>query len=106
MIAIPLLGFAAAQLGHPVTLVTPTLAMLMQVALVLLAWRLLMRFAFVAGGYGLGEGVLAIPRVVVSNAIAILAAREALSRYFRARRTGTAEWGKTNHVFPAQVPAE
>lgn len=65
-----------------------------------------MRFAFVAGSYGWVEGLRAVPRVVVSNAIAILAAREALKRYARARRTGAAEWGKTAHIFPAQVPAE
>ena len=106
MLAMPLTGFAAQLAGHEVTLVTPTLALMMQIAALLLLWRLVMRFAFVARSYGLREGLLAVPRVVVSNAITILAAREALGRYGRARRTGEASWGKTAHIFPAHVPAE
>ena len=105
-LAMPLLGFAAALAGQPVVLITPLLGTLMTVAAGLLAWRLIMRFAFVARSYGVVEGLRAVPRVIVSNAIAILAAREALSRYARARHTGAPEWGKTTHVFPDQVPAE
>lgn len=106
MVAIPLVGVAAMLAGSPVLLVTPVLAVLMQVGLALLGWRLVMRFAFVAHAYGLAEGLRAVPRVAVSNALAIVAAREAFARYFRARRTGRPEWGKTAHVFPDQVPAE
>ncbi len=106
LLAMPLLAFAADQARHPIVLMTPLLGTLMTVAAVLLVWRLVMRFAFVARGYGFIEGLRAVPRVIVSNAIAIMAAREALSRYARARRTGAAEWGKTTHVFPDQVPAE
>lgn len=106
MLAMPLLAFAANRAGHPITLITPTLAAAMMIAAVLLAWRLVMRFSFVAASYGFVEGLLSIPRVIVSNAIAIVAAREALGRYSRARRTGAAEWGKTAHIFPDQVPAE
>jgi hypothetical protein len=36
----------------------------------------------------------------------MMAAREALGRYRRERRTGEAVWGKTRHIFPAHVPAE
>jgi len=106
MLAMPLLDTFGRLAGHPVTLITPTLAMLMTIAACLLIWRLAMRFAFVARSYGVIEGLRAVPRVIVSNAIAILAAREALGRYARARRTGASEWGKTAHVFPEQVPAE
>lgn len=73
---------------------------------ILLAWRVAMRFAFVTGAYGPVEGLLSIPRVVVSNAISIMAARRALQRYLHIRRTGRIEWGKTSHAFPASVPAE
>jgi adsorption protein B len=106
MLAGPLVASAGQAAGHPVDLVTPTLAVMMNAAMLLLAWRLAMRFGFVAAGHGWREGLRAIPRVVTSNAIAMLAAREALGRYARARRTGQAEWGKTAHIFPAQVPAE
>lgn len=105
-LAMPLLALASDWAGHPVLLITPPLVTLMTIAAGLLVWRLLMRFAFVARSYGVVEGLRAVPRVIVSNAIAILAAREALGRYARTRRTGTADWGKTTHVFPDQVPAE
>lgn len=106
LLAMPLLGLAADLAGHPILLVTPLLGTLMTIAAGLLGWRLVMRFAFVARSYGLIEGLRAVPRVIVSNAIAIVAAREALARYARARRTGAAEWGKTSHIFPAEIPAE
>jgi len=102
----PLLAFAAELAGHPILLVTPTLALLTMIGTLLLAWRLVMRFAFVAACNGLIEGLRAIPRVIVSNAVTMLAAREAIGRYRRARRTGEAVWGKTDHIFPEQVPAE
>lgn len=106
LLAMPLLAFTADLAGHEIVLITPLLGTLMTVAATLLFWRLVMRFAFVAHSYGLLEGLRAVPRVVLSNAIAILAAREALGRYARARETGAVEWGKTAHVFPERVPAE
>lgn len=106
MIALPLVAFAADWIGHPVVLITPALATLMMIATGLLVWRLIMRFSFVAASYGLVEGLRSVPRIVVSNVIAMLAAREALARYGRARRSGTSEWGKTAHVFPDRIPAE
>ena len=41
----------------------------------LLAWRILMRACFTASAYGLAQGLLSIPRLVVGNVIAMLAAR-------------------------------
>jgi adsorption protein B len=102
----PVLASVAQAAGRPVVLLTPTLALMMQVASLLLVWRLAMRFGFVAASHGWREGLRAIPRVVTSNAIAMLATREALSRYVQGRRTGDMVWGKTRHIFPAQVPAE
>lgn len=92
--------------GREVRLMTPALSAMMVVATWLLAWRLAMRFAFVAAAYGPLEGLRAVPRVLVSNAVAILSARAALTRYRRSRRTGRSEWGKTNHVFPTELPAQ
>ena len=47
-----------------------------------------MRFGFVARAYGWREGLRALPRTVTANIIAIMAARRALGRYLRLRRTG------------------
>jgi bacteriophage N4 adsorption protein B len=106
LLAGPLLAFAAEIVGHPIALMTPTLALLTTIGAALLVWRLLMRFAFVAACLGPIEGLRAIPRVIVSNAVTMLAAREAIGRYRRGRRTGESVWGKTDHIFPEQVPAE
>lgn len=70
----------------------------------LLAWRLAMRFGFVAAAYGWREGLRAVPRVAVANGIAILAAATAVARYLGSH--GGARWNKTDHAFPAEVPAE
>ena len=85
---------------------SPTLDALIGVNLVLFGWRLAMRFSFVTAAYGLAEGLRSVPRVVVANLVAILAARAALSAYLLARRTGETRWNKTRHVFPDAVPAE
>lgn len=105
LLAAPLAALAD-SLDQPIALLTPTLAALMNVAMLLLVWRLAMRFGFVASTYGWREGLRSIPRVVVGNAIAMLAARRALGRYLSGRRSGAAAWGKTDHMFPSQLPAE
>ena len=84
----------------------PGLTALLKVNFALLLWRLLMRFSFVAEAYGWREGLRAIPRVAVSNVVAMLAARRAVFRYLEIRRTGRTGWDKTGHAFPAEVPAE
>jgi len=92
--------------GPPIHPIPPMLGLLMAINGGLLAWRLAMRFGFVARSYGWREGLRAIPRVVIGNAIAMLAARRALVLYVRFRRTGAAAWDKTAHVFPHELPAE
>jgi len=93
----------AAALGAPVTFVpSPLLATLLTLNLWLLGWRLLMRFGFTTAAYGLGEGLRAIPRMVVSNLVAILAARRALSLH---EAGGPRRWDKTHHIFPAKEAA-
>jgi adsorption protein B len=82
------------------------LSSLLAVNLGLLAWRLVMRFGFVTRAYGWREGLRALPRVVIANIVAMLAARRAVTRYLIGRRTGTSAWGKTAHAFPTQMPAE
>lgn len=70
---------------------------------ILFLWRLGLRIALTASAYGWHEGLRALPRVLVANAIAIMAARRAVTRYLLKRDLG---WNKTDHAFPGEVPAE
>ena len=79
---------------------------LVALATILLAWRLVVRFSFVARSHGWREALRSPFRALVGNAIAILAAGRALARYHAQRRTGRSVWDKTAHAFPEQVPAE
>jgi bacteriophage N4 adsorption protein B len=82
----------------------PRLAPLFEVNLLLLAWRMAWRCAFVSRGYGIVEGLRSIPRTVVGNFVTMAAAWAAIRRYRTARRTGRAVWGKTAHMFPVAAP--
>ncbi|HEX8654496.1 MAG TPA: glycosyl transferase family protein [Allosphingosinicella sp.] len=95
---------ASFSAGLPPVAIPEPLRILLMVNGGLLAWRLAMRFAFAAHAYGWREGLRALPRTVVGNVIAMLAAREALKRYAADR--GASSWDKTDHAFPQQVPAE
>ena len=104
-VGIALLLITEGTTGRDVHILTPTLALLMQIAGWVLLWRLAVRFAFVLPHYGVREGLRSIPRAAVSNVIAMFAARRALLRYAQLRR-GASHWGKTRHAFPEIVPAE
>jgi adsorption protein B len=92
----------AEALGAPVhARFDPTLVALLTVNAWLLAWRMLMRAYFTASAYGLKEGLLSIPRLVVGNVIAMLAAARALSLHIGG---GAMTWDKTRHIFPAVLP--
>lgn len=82
------------------------LGMILQINLALLVWRLSLRFAFTARAYGWREGLRAIPRVLVSNVISMLAAWRALTRYRAIRKGAAAQWDKTAHAFPQAAPVE
>jgi adsorption protein B len=72
--------FLAEALGAPIDArLDATLVTLLTINAWLLAWRVLMRACFTASAYGLGEGLLSIPRLVVGNLIAMLAAARAVS---------------------------
>jgi adsorption protein B len=92
----------AEALGAPVQArMGPVLVTLLTINAWLLAWRVLMRASFTASAYGIGQGLLAIPRLVVGNVIAILAALRALSLHIGG---GARRWDKTRHVFPWSLP--
>ena len=79
----------------------PMLVTLLTINAWLLAWRILMRACFTASAYGVGQGLLSIPRLLVGNVIAILAALRALSLHMSG---GAKTWDKTRHIFPSSLP--
>jgi len=92
----------AEALGAPIDArLDPALLTLLTINGWLLAWRVFMRACFTTHAYGLAEGILSIPRLVVGNLIAILAAARALSIHVGG---GATRWDKTRHIFPAELP--
>lgn len=77
------------------------LDILLQANFLLLIWRGTMRYVSVRRHYGRTEALLAICRIVVSNAIAMLAARRAVVQYWRLLRGKPLSWDKTQHQFPS-----
>lgn len=77
-----------------------------EVNIMLLAWRLVMRILFTSAAYGWRESIWSIPRAVISNLISLLAARRALTRYVAMLRGHSLAWEKTAHHFPAHFAAD
>ncbi len=83
------------------------LATLLALNVGLLVWRLGLRALFTARAYGPAQGLLAIPRAVIANLIAILACLHALGQFAVGWRHGRRlPWVKTTHAFPAVLPSE
>lgn len=76
---------------------TPLLTALLIANFCALLWRAGLRMVFTAREFGWVEGLLALPRIFVSNWIAILAGRRALTGYIRSLRGAPAIWDKTEH---------
>jgi adsorption protein B len=92
----------AEALGAPIQArLDPLLVTLLIVNAWLLAWRVLMRACFTASAYGFWEGVRSVPRLVIGNLIAMLAAARAVSLHLGG---GARRWDKTRHIFPAELP--
>lgn len=77
------------------------LVILLQVNLVLLGWRLMMRAAFVGKAYGWREAMRSVPRLVVSDWISLWAAPQAMAMYWCSLNGRPPVWVKTQHEFPA-----
>lgn len=93
----------AAALGAPLSFTaSPLLATLLVLNAWLLGWRVAMRAAFTAAAYGWREGLYAVPRILVANFVAVLAARRAMTLHDGG---GPKRWDKTTHIFPAQEAA-
>ncbi|MDY7524043.1 glycosyl transferase family protein [Sphingomonas sp. 10B4] len=69
----------------------------------LLAWRLVWRAAATGAAYGWREALWSLPRALVSNYVALLAARSAMTAYVRSLRGTALRWDKTSHVFPGAI---
>lgn len=79
------------------------MAVLLGANALLLVWRLGMRALLVGRTYGWRQGLLSLPRMVVSNAIQIGAAWRALVGYVPG---APARWDKTAHHFPSELPCD
>ena len=92
----------AEALGAPIKArLDPALIRLLTINGWLLGWRILMRAGFTASAYGWRQGLLSIPRLVVGNVIAMLAAGRAVSLHLGG---GAKRWDKTRHIFPVRLP--
>ncbi|MCW3846535.1 glycosyl transferase family protein [Sphingomonas sp. LB-2] len=78
----------------------PSMRWLLAVNFGLLGWRLLVRAAVTGGAYGWRDALLSIPRVIIGNVIALMAARRAMFAYVRMLAGAVPEWDKTAHHFP------
>lgn len=87
-------------LGRPVMQLPQPLPWLLSATGVLLVWRVLVRMLFVWRAYGAGQALLSVPRTLVANIIAILAAVRAVAIYARHLRGEALVWDKTQHRFP------
>jgi len=105
-----LVGWGAASLAHLVLRSAPTpfgrgLRVLLTLNTALLCWRLSARARHTAAEHGWQEGWWSVPRALVANYIAMLAARRALTRYLATLFGAAPRWEKTAHHFPKQLPS-
>ncbi|MFK3889625.1 glycosyl transferase family protein [Sphingomonas sp. NPDC079357] len=105
-----LVGWGLSWLSHAVThsVATPFgpgLRILLMLNTGLLCWRLGARAMHTAAEHGWREGLWSLPRALVANYIAMLAARRALTRYIATLFGTTPRWDKTAHRFPTQLPS-
>lgn len=69
-----------------------------------LCWRLATRARHTAAEHGWHEALWSLPRAVVANYIALLAARRAVGRYIAGLMGEPPRWDKTAHRFPDNLP--
>lgn len=89
------------QLGRPGPILAEIDTPLARTLAVLLVWRLGMRSLLVGRLYGPAEAARAMPRMVVSNLVAIAATARALWRYVA---DAPPRWDKTAHSLPDDPP--
>lgn len=89
-------GLGSLGYGKPVE-ASPALEVVLWLNFASLVWRIAWRFGFTAREYGWAEGLRAILRIPVSNIIAIMAGRRAVSAYVRSLGGRALKWDKTEH---------
>jgi bacteriophage N4 adsorption protein B len=104
-------GYASLVLAAVANLLAPgaaspyladeTLRLLAMLMTIIMAWRLLMRCLFTARAQGWRQGVLAVPRLIISNMVLIACSWRALTAYIAVRRGAARVWDKTEHEIPA-----
>ncbi|ONF95060.1 bacteriophage N4 adsorption protein B [Sphingomonas jeddahensis] len=105
-----ILGWGLAAVAHVATGIAappvgPGLRLVLTVNAGLLAWRLVCRFVATQRTYGWREGLWSVPRAIVANIIAMLAAIRAVGQYLRILAGAPPRWDKTAHVFPDELAA-
>lgn len=69
--------------------------------------RLMQRFLAVTRLYGIRQGLMSAPRLLLGNVIMFLACWRALWQYGKSRWTGEKlRWDKTDHAFPSEAQLE
>lgn len=86
--------------GTTATPLSPVLQVLLGLCLLQLVWRLWLRAYSVRQFYGRTEALRSMPRIIVSNFIAIWAGFSALFFYLRHMSGRPLHWDKTDHIFP------
>ncbi len=104
-----LVGWSVSWLAHAWNGTVPApvgagLRVLLMLNAALLCWRLAARATHTAAEHGWREGCWSIPRALVANYIALLAARRALTRYVGTLLGAAPRWDKTAHRFPESLP--
>jgi bacteriophage N4 adsorption protein B len=78
--------------------------LMLRITLVLLCWRVMLRFYLVRQMHGAKQAWLSIPRMIVANIVSIIAARRACWAYVQLLLGGKLRWDKTQHAhFPEQA---
>jgi bacteriophage N4 adsorption protein B len=79
----------------------PALRMLASLMTIIFVWRLAMRGLFTARVHGWRQGLIAIPRLFVSNVVLVACGWRSLLAYVRSLAGAPVVWDKTRHDFPA-----
>ncbi|WP_179504234.1 MULTISPECIES: glycosyl transferase family protein [unclassified Sphingomonas] len=104
LVLTPILSLARSHGLVPVHRRDPAVTALLVFDGVAIAWRMALCALFTAREYGLAEGLRAIVRIPLRHAIAIVAARRAVTAYLATLNTGTVTWDHTAHcAVPAQA---
>lgn len=99
LLALSGLSWGIVQAGlAPPPVVAPLLEGILWITFASLTWRMAMRCIFTTREHGLAEGLRSIPRIVISNIVAIMAGRRALAAYVRSLGGAHPQWDKTAHL--------